>query len=212
VALIVHDAGLNGAVNRPVDEIVPQEVVKLAPLLAVNCCVPPSVTVGDRGLMVNVVVPGAAIVSNPYAVYFTVPVAIASMVQLVPTVPLAVNRPVELMVPHLAVHDTGMLAVNCWVCPCGVLADGGVMMIAETTVTFAVLLPLPFVAVAVTVQVVLGYSGAVKRPAEETDPQVFDHVAAEVAVNCFVAFSWTVAVAGEIANVVDVGAVMVSNP
>src|SRR3954470_4678584 len=111
------------------------------------------------------------------------------MVQLVPTVPLAVYRPLALMVPHLAVHVTGMLAVNCCVCPCGVFADTGVMMIGETTVTFAVLVPLPFVAVAVTVQVVLAYSGALKRPVVETVPQFFVHVAAEVAVNCCVAFS-----------------------
>ena len=118
--------------------------------------------------------------------------------QLVPTVPLAVYRPVELMVPHFAVHVTGMFAVNCCVCPCGVFADGGVITIGDTTVTAAATLPLPLVAVAVTLQVVLGYSGALKRPAVETDPHVVVHVDGVLAVNCFVAFSETVADVGEI--------------
>jgi hypothetical protein len=78
------------------------------------------------------------------------------MVQLDPTVPLAVKRPDALMVPHFAVQVTGMLAVNCCVLPCGVLAETGVITIADTTVTAALTLPLPFVAVAVTLQVVLG--------------------------------------------------------
>ena len=154
--MIVHDEGLDGAVNRPVDEMAPQEAVKVAPLLAVNCRVAPSVMVGDKGLMVKLVDTGAVIESYPYAVYFTVPVAMASMVQLVPTGPLALYRPLALMVPHLAVHVTDMFAVNCCVCPCGVFADVGVITIADTTVTLAVLLPLPLVAVAVTVHVVLG--------------------------------------------------------
>lgn len=209
---MVHDEGLKGAVNRPVAEMAPHEAVKFAALLDVNCCVPPSVTVGDRGLRVKVVDPGAAIVSYPYAVYCTVPVAIASMVQLVPTVPLAVKRPVALMVPHLAVHVTGIFALNCCVCPCGVFADTGDMTIGETIVTLAVLLPLPLVAVPVIVHDVLGWSGAFRRPEEEIEPQLVDHVAAELAVNCWVAFSRTDADAGEIVNVVEVGAVTVSNP
>jgi hypothetical protein len=147
--------------------------------------------------MEKVVDVGAVTVSNVYAVYFTVPVAIASMVQLVPTVELAVYRPLELMVPHFAVHETGMFAVNCWVFPCGVLADDGVMVMAEITVTLAVTLPLPFVAFAVTVHVVEGYSGALNRPEDEMEPQFVDHVDAVLAVNCWVAFSFTVAEVGE---------------
>ena len=88
--------------------------------------------------------------------YFTVPVAIASIVQLVPTVPLAVYSPLALIVPHFAIHVTGMFAVNCCVFPCGVFADVGVMVIGDVTVIFALTLPLPLVAFAVTVQVVLG--------------------------------------------------------
>ena len=88
--------------------------------------------------------------------YFGVPVAIPSIVQFVPTVPLAVYKPLGLIVPHLAVHVAGTLALNCWVPPCGVLADTGVITIGDTTVTFAEALPLPSVAVAVMVQVVVG--------------------------------------------------------
>ena len=84
------------------------------------------------------------------------PVAIASIVQLVPTVALALYRPVVEMEPHLALHVTGMLAVNCCVFPCGVLADAGVIVIGDVTVTLAVTLPVPLVALAVTVHVVLG--------------------------------------------------------
>ncbi len=60
------------------------------------------------------------------------------------------------MVPHFAVQDTGMLAVNCCVCPWGVLADAGVITMADTTVTAALALPLPLVAVAVTLQELVG--------------------------------------------------------
>ena len=60
------------------------------------------------------------------------------------------------MVPHFAVQVTGILAVNCWVCPCGVLAETGVITMGETTVTVAEAAPLPLVAVAVTLQVELG--------------------------------------------------------
>jgi len=119
------------------------------------------------------------------------------MEQLVPTVPLAVYSPVEVMVPHFAVHVTGMFAVNCWVLPCGVFADGGVIVIGDVTVTLAVTLPLPLVAVALTVHVAVAYRGALKSPAEEMEPQVCDHVDGALAVNCWVAFSFSVAEVGE---------------
>jgi hypothetical protein len=79
-------------------------------------------------------------------------VEIASIVQLDPTGALAVKSPPAVIVPHLAIHVTGMLAVNCCVFPCGVFAEAGVMTMGETTVTVAVELPLPLVAFAVTVQ------------------------------------------------------------
>jgi hypothetical protein len=87
--------------------------------------------------------------------------------------------------------------VNCWVFPCGVFAETGVITIGETTVTLTVALPLPSVAFAVTVQVVLGYKEAMKSPVEEIDPHVVVHVDATLAVNCIVANSCTVTDVGE---------------
>jgi hypothetical protein len=87
------------------------------------------------------------------------------------------------MVPQPAVQVTGALALNCCVCPCGVVAETGVITIGETTLTLAVALPLPSVAVAVIVHT-LGYRGAVKSPADEIDPHVVVHVEAVVAENC----------------------------
>jgi hypothetical protein len=143
--------------KSPDEETVPQVFVQVEAVLAVNCCVAPSFTVALMGLSVKAPpVVGAVIVSKPYAVYCGAVVAMASMVQLEPAVPLAVYNPVELMVPHFAVQVTGMLAENCCVLPWGVLADDGVITIGETTLTVAVALPLPLVAVAVTLQVVEG--------------------------------------------------------
>ena len=77
----------------------------------------------------------------------------ASMVQLEPTVPLAVKNPDALMLPQLAVQFTGALAVNCWVWPCAVFAETGVMIMGETSVMLAAADdPEPSFAVAVTVQ------------------------------------------------------------
>lgn len=101
-----------------------------------------------------------------------------------PIAAVAVKRPPGVIVPHFATQVTGMEAVNCCVDPSGVVAATGVMMIGDTTVIFAVALPLPFVAVAVTTQVVLGYSGAVKRPPEEMAPQLVCQVDGWLAVNC----------------------------
>jgi hypothetical protein len=77
-----------------------------------------------------------------------------------------------------------LLAVNCWVLPCGVFADTGVITMGDTTVTLAVALPLPSVAVAFTLQVVLGYKGALNSPVDEIEPHVVVHVDATLAVNC----------------------------
>lgn len=100
------------------------------------------------------------------------------------------------MEPQPAVHVTGALALNCCVCPCGVVAETGVITIGETTVTLAVPLPLPFVAVAVIVQT-LGYSGALKSPVDEIVPHVVAHVDAVLAENCCVTPSFTVTEAGD---------------
>jgi hypothetical protein len=102
----------------------------------------------------------------------------------VPIAAVAVKRPPDVIVPHFATQVTGTEAVNCCVDPSGVVAATGVMTIGDTTVMFAVALSPPLVAVAVTAQVVLGYSGAVKRPAEEMAPQVVVHVDVWLAVNC----------------------------
>ena len=53
VAVTVQDAVTKGAVNKPAGVIVPQEAAKVALLLAVNCCVIPSLTVGLSGEMAN---------------------------------------------------------------------------------------------------------------------------------------------------------------
>ena len=82
--------------------------------------------------------------------------AIPSIVQLVPTGALAVYNPPAVIVPHFAIHFTGALDVNCCVFPCTVRAETGVIVIGDTMFTLAVDAPLPFVAVAVTIQPVLG--------------------------------------------------------
>ena len=104
--------------------------------------------------------------------------------QYVPIAAVAVKRPPAVIVPHFTVQFTGTEALNCCVDPSGVVAATGVMMIGDTTVISAVALPLPSVAVAVTTQVVLGYSGAVKRPPGEMAPQLVFQVDDWLDVNC----------------------------
>src|SRR5881628_1303224 len=70
-------------------------------------------------------------------------------------------------------------------------------MMGETTVTLAVADPLPFVAVAVTVHVVVGYKGAVRRPVEEIEPHFVVHCDGVLAVNCCVVCSFNVTAVGE---------------
>jgi len=139
---------------------------------------------------------GGPILSYPYTVYFGLVVAMPWMVQYVPTVALAVKSPPEVIEPHAAVQVTGALAVNCWVCPCGVVAAAGVITMGETTFTLAVELPEPSVATAVIVHC-LGYNGALNSPVDEIDPQLVDHVDATLAENCWVAFSCTVIPVGD---------------
>ena len=52
VAVTLHVAGDRGAVNRPADDTEPQVALQVAAVLAVNCCVPPSVTLALVGEMV----------------------------------------------------------------------------------------------------------------------------------------------------------------
>lgn len=100
------------------------------------------------------------------------------------------------MAPQAAVQFTGMLAVRICVLPCARRGVAGDIPMGETTVTGALAAPLPSLAVAVTLQVVLGYRGAVKTPAAEMEPQVVVHLEGTDAVNCCVAPSCTVADAG----------------
>jgi hypothetical protein len=97
-----------------------------------------------------------ATLSLPYTVNFVEPVAMPSMVHEVPAAAVAVKRPAAVMVPHLALQVTGADAVNCCVAPSAVVAETGVITMGETILRAALALPLPFVAVAVTVQVVVG--------------------------------------------------------
>jgi hypothetical protein len=74
------------------------------------------------------------------------------MVHRVPTAEVAVNSPPDVMVPQPALQFTGILAVNCWVCPCGVLTLTGDRMMGDTILAVVdPVAPLPPVAVAVMV-------------------------------------------------------------
>ncbi len=65
------------------------------------------------------------------------PVAVAWILQLVAGAADAVKRPAGEMEPQEADQLTGMLAVNCWVPFCGVLAEAGVMTRGELMVATA---------------------------------------------------------------------------
>jgi hypothetical protein len=211
VAVTVHDPGPRGAVYIPeLALMVPQEAVQVAATLAVNCCWAASVMVGLRGEMVSV---GAApTVSSAFAVYGVPEEAVAVILQALPCVADAVNSPVALMLPHDAAHVTGEFAVNCCVCPVGVLTLAGVIVIGEFTVaTVEAVWPLPSVAVALMVHDD-GARGAVNKPADEIEPQVAVKVAPLLAENCCVAPSVMVGDRGLMVKVVDEGAVMASNP
>jgi|SRR5579863_1680802 len=123
------------------------------------------------GLAGEIVSAGAApIASTTFVVYAVPDKAVAVILQELPCAAEAVKRPDELMMPQDTDHETGELAVNCCVCPCGVLALAGVIAMGDTTVAVvAALWPLPSDAVAVTVHDD-GLKGAMKRPAEEIVP------------------------------------------
>jgi hypothetical protein len=181
LAVTVQGPGVRRAVYKPPVLIVPHEAVYVGLPLVLNCTVAPSCTVGFRGEIANPVDP--ATLSLPYTVNFGETVAVPTMVQDVPTVAVAVKRPLAVIVPHFAVQATGAEVVNCCVCPSTVVADTGVITIGETIVRLAVAVPLPSAAVAFIVQVVLGYSGALKSPAELIVPQVVVQVDGTLAMN-----------------------------
>jgi hypothetical protein len=127
----------------------------------------------------------------------------------------AVNMPVELIVPPVADHVTGLLepvtvAVNCCVAPAIRLALVGetFTVTGDETVTVALAETPLSVAVTVTVPVVLG---AVKSPVELIVPALAVHVGEAdvpltVAVNCWVVPSCRLADVGEIDAVTVAGA------
>jgi hypothetical protein len=127
-------------------------------------------------------------------------VAVAVMVQLVPTGDEAVNSPLDVMLPQLAAQVEARFAVNCCVVPCGVEAVAGVTVSGSVTVAVVdAAWPLPSVAVAVMVQEPAAI-GAVNSPAELMVPQLAAHVAAALAVNCWVAPSLSVGFNGLMEN------------
>lgn len=129
---MVQEPGASGAAYRPeLAPMVPQDEVQVAATLDVNCCWAPSVMVGFNGAMVSV--DAAPTVSNALAVYAVPVEALAVILQALPCVADAVNRPFAEMLPHDAAHVTGEFAVNCCVCPCGVLALEGVITMGEVT-------------------------------------------------------------------------------
>jgi hypothetical protein len=65
VAVMVQEPGAIGAVKRPALLMLPQLAAHVAPALAVNCWVEPSLSVGFKGEMVSVV--AAATVSTAVA-------------------------------------------------------------------------------------------------------------------------------------------------
>ena len=125
---MVQDSGARGAVYIPeLAPMVPQDEVQVAAIFDVNCCWAPSLIVGLNGAMVSV---GAApTVSTTFAVYAVPVEAVAVILQALPCAAEAVNSPLESMLPQDAAHVTGELAVNCCVCPWGVLALEGLITI-----------------------------------------------------------------------------------
>src|SRR5579863_2363993 len=66
LAVTVQEVTINGAVNRPLEFMVPQEEVYVGVPVVLNCTVPPAVTVGFSGEIANWV--GAETISYPYTV------------------------------------------------------------------------------------------------------------------------------------------------
>jgi hypothetical protein len=195
-AITEQDSAVSGAVYNPALVTDPHVADQVAAAFAVNCWVAASLTVTELGEIVKVL--GDPIVAFAIAVYAVPLAAVAWIEQTVPGVPDAVNNPALDIDPHDAAQLTDMFAVNCCVEYSFVVVLEGIMVIGDTTVTAAEA-ALPTVGVAVTVQGSTT-SGAVYNPAAVTDPQLADHVALALAVNCCVAPSLTVALVGETAN------------
>jgi len=207
-AVIAQEPVVAGVLYKPVvAPIDPQVAVQVAVTLEVNCCCVPAGNVGLSGEMVSA--DAAPMVSTAVAVYAVPLDAMALMVQALPGVADAVNRPAVLMLPQVADQLTAVFAENCCFCPCAVTALAGEIVIGDVTLANVDVEPLPLVAVAVMVHEP-GASGAVKRPEVEMEPQEALNVEGMLAVNCWVAPSLTVGFSGLRVNVVDPGATMVS--
>jgi len=121
-----------GAVNKPVDDMVPAVVVQLVAPEDVNCFVCPSVTdaevgemdCGSSGARVT-----AALALPPGPVAVTVTAVEDGMVAG------AVNRPVEEMVPAVAPQLVAPEDVNCFVCPILTVAEVGEIVCGVTNFT-----------------------------------------------------------------------------
>src|SRR5579872_2038216 len=117
--------------------MVPPVAVQVTPVLelpvteAVNCCVPPGASVIDVGFTVTCTVGAAACMMTCAEPLFVVSATDVAVTLKVPAVNPAVNKPLVLMEPPVAVHVTAVLvvpvtvAVNVFVCPvCKVNVDG----------------------------------------------------------------------------------------
>jgi hypothetical protein len=217
VAVTVTEPAVAGAVKRPLVVRVPAVAVHVTALLvvpvtvAVNCCVVPAFTVGAEGEMVTETMGTATVM---FAVAdLAVSCTLVAVTVAEPMVWPAVNRPVCVIVPLVALHVTALLealatvAVNCWVAPGATLAVVGDTVTVSTgtaMVTAAVAdLVLSCWLVAVT-ENEPAFCPAVKRPPVVMVPPVAVQVTpvfcalATVAVNCFVAPGATVVLVGEI--------------
>ena len=113
-----------GAVNSPVELIVPALAVQLVAPAAVNCWVWPRLTDTESGEMVN----AACAVRVTFAVAEPLgPVAVTVTAGEAGIVAGAVNNPVELIVPALAVQLVVASEPNCSVWPSTTVAAVGVM-------------------------------------------------------------------------------------
>ena len=143
----------------------------------------------------------AAAVSTTVAVAEPeVPVAVTTAAVEVVRVAGAVYRPVELMVPKVAVQLVAPAEVNCWVRPAVSETDVGEIACVAALASETVAVAEPFGPVAVTETeaddgIVVG---AVYRPEELTVPAVAVQLVAPEEVNCWVWPRVTDAEVGEI--------------
>jgi hypothetical protein len=115
----------------------------------------------------------------------------------------AINNPlVELIALQVSLHVTGRFALNCSLFNANRELLVGVMLSDVPLTTLAVVAatcPLPFVALAVMMQLA-GVAGAVNSPDAEIAPQAAEKLAGRFAVNCCVAPVPNVGFTGEIVN------------